>query len=202
MIDPEQTMIVTQALTLKVGLASGQEWLKTIQTCMRLSDEEFKKCLLINLVESALGPTIEGSTKMADGLVAERPIVLIVGISAAVLLKVPGEPFVWFPFRGASGVRIPSPLSFWWKNTNNRHIAQGFFDMDGVPQFHGSTKFAGEKLLVMRKSRRLTQKGLGEKIGRDAQTIFRWEKEETEPSANDLLALLSALACDSSDLSR
>jgi len=52
-----------------------------------------------------------------------------------------------------------------------------------------SVKTIGEKIYAMRRSRDLTQKELGEKLGVSGQAISNWERGDREPDMDTLEAL-------------
>ncbi|PQQ22998.1 LexA family protein [Photorhabdus hindustanensis] len=51
----------------------------------------------------------------------------------------------------------------------------------------------GERIRLRRKELKLTQRELGKRIGVSNAAISQWEKEDTEPKGDNLLALSSAL---------
>ncbi|QPE15891.1 LexA family transcriptional regulator [Providencia rettgeri] len=53
----------------------------------------------------------------------------------------------------------------------------------------------GERIRLRRKELGLTQKALSAKVGVSHVAISQWEKEETEPTGNNLFSLADALNC-------
>ncbi|CDH01165.1 LexA family protein [Xenorhabdus bovienii] len=53
----------------------------------------------------------------------------------------------------------------------------------------------GERIRLRRKELKLTQRELGRFVGVSHVAISQWEKEDTEPKGDNLLALASALGC-------
>ncbi|MDE9484008.1 LexA family protein [Xenorhabdus bovienii] len=53
----------------------------------------------------------------------------------------------------------------------------------------------GERIRLRRKELKLTQRELGKFVGVSHVAISQWEKEDTEPKGDNLLALASALGC-------
>ncbi|MER1780067.1 LexA family protein [Proteus mirabilis] len=53
----------------------------------------------------------------------------------------------------------------------------------------------GERIRLRRKELGLTQKALSAKVGVSHVAISQWEKEETEPTGNNLFSLADALGC-------
>ena len=65
----------------------------------------------------------------------------------------------------------------------------------GVRQKPGLALRFGANLRRLRTRRGVGQRALAEAIGRDRQTICRWEAGQRTPSLPDLIALAAALRC-------
>ena len=70
----------------------------------------------------------------------------------------------------------------------------------GVRQKPGLALRFGANLRRLRTRRGFGQRALAEAIGRDRQTICRWEAGQRTPSLPDLIALAAALRCKPASL--
>ena len=57
-------------------------------------------------------------------------------------------------------------------------------------------KSFGDRLRFARETKRLSRRAVGEKIGRTARTVERWEAGETKPTAGDAIGVADAIGVD------
>jgi transcriptional regulator with XRE-family HTH domain len=57
-----------------------------------------------------------------------------------------------------------------------------------------------DRIIVARKALGISQVRLGELVNRSTETIIRWEKQHTQPSAADVVPLSRALQVDPNTL--
>jgi transcriptional regulator with XRE-family HTH domain len=76
-------------------------------------------------------------------------------------------------------------------DSKKRNVLSKRFKIDGT---------LGERLLALRKMRKLTQRDLAKIIRVSHVTISQWESGDSEPSGSNLIALSFALECSPTGL--